>query len=131
MKQRYLIDTQALLWIRAEAPQLPGRAKRAFRSEGNEIFLSIASVWEMAIKTSLGKLRIDGTLDDFVHTAVRDLGLALLAVKLDHVLETGKLPFHHRDPFDRLLIAQALVEDLTVLGNDDRFDAYGVRRLWS
>ena len=84
----------------------------------------------MSIKASPGKLEIVGSLETFVRSGFDDLGVTLLPLRLEHALEVEKLPFHHRDPFDRLLAAQALVERLAILGADAAFDAYCVRRVW-
>src|SRR3990172_3302752 len=128
MKRRILLDTQALLWIRMDHPQLSKRAKSLYRSANNEVLLSIVTLWEITLKRSLGKLNLEGSLNQFFSSAFDILGLTLLPLTIDHVLKLEELPFHHRDPFDRMLIAQALHEKITVVGNDPCFDSYGVRR---
>jgi PIN domain nuclease of toxin-antitoxin system len=96
----------------------------------NEKYLSIASVWEMSIKHGLGKLKLDLPLRDTIETGVQECGIALLAVDRDHALSVAELPWHHDDPFDRLLIAQARAEDLRIVSRDEAFDNYGVSRIW-
>ncbi|MBI4861728.1 MAG: type II toxin-antitoxin system VapC family toxin [Candidatus Riflebacteria bacterium] len=112
------------------SPSLPEKARRRFQNPTVEVLLSLVSVWEMAIKVSLGKLRITGRLTDFVASA-RSLDVDLLPITLDHVLAVEKLPFHHRDPFDRLLASQAKIEKLEVLSGDPIFDEYGIHRVWA
>jgi PIN domain nuclease of toxin-antitoxin system len=92
--------------------------------------VSIASGWEIAIKVSLGKLRVDGALDRFLPEQLAANGFQPLAIDLKHAARVATLPFHHRDPFDRLLVAQALEEELTVATADPVFAKYGVKRVW-
>jgi PIN domain nuclease of toxin-antitoxin system len=127
---RLLIDTHSFLWFLAGDSKLRASARRRLEDDGNEKFLSIASVWEMAIKLSLRKLRLDDPLEDVVTLGTRENGIVLLDISKEHAVRVATLPWHHRDPFDRLLVAQALQDDLTVLGRDNCFDDYGVRRLW-
>jgi PIN domain nuclease of toxin-antitoxin system len=127
---RLLLDTHTFLWLAADSPELSERARAAFLDPGNELRLSLASVWEIAIKASLGKLVLRTTVDSLVREAVQQRGIALLPIELAHVLRVRDLPFHHRDPFDRLLVAQAESERLTILGRDEAFDRYGVTRVW-
>lgn len=94
------------------------------------MFLSIASVWEMAIKVSLSKLDLSQPFDLFIPNQLLLNDITLLDITVSHTLCVATLPFHHRDPFDRLLIAQSLVEGMPVIGIDSVFDAYGVNRLW-
>ena len=128
---RILLDTHAFLWAAADAPQLSRKARACFVSEKNELLLSVASVWEMAIKTSLGKLRLDLPLDRLVRRGLSQPGVRLQHIELSHALRVRRLPFHHRDPFDRLLAAQALAEGVPLLSRDTAFDAYGVERIWA
>ncbi|MFI5308999.1 MAG: type II toxin-antitoxin system VapC family toxin [Polyangiales bacterium] len=127
---RLLVDTHAFLWFLAGDSKLRASARRRLEDDGNEKFLSIASVWEMAIKLSLRKLRLEDPLEDVVTRGTLESGIVLLDISKDHAIRTATLPWHHRDPFDRLMVAQALEDDLTVLGRDAHFDAYGVRRVW-
>jgi PIN domain nuclease of toxin-antitoxin system len=127
---RYLLDTHTFLWLASDDPRLSSRAREVFLNEESEILLSIASVWELAIKASLGRLAFMLPLPQFIEQQIDAMGLQLLPIALQHVLAVETLPFHHRDPFDRLLIAQSTCERAVVLGTDEAFDAYGVERVW-
>ena len=98
--------------------------------KNNRLFLSYVSPWETAIKVSIGKLNLPEPIGRIVQTEIINNGINLLDVKLAHLDLIERLPFHHKDPFDRLLIAQAQVEGLTIVGIDEVFDQYGVNRLW-
>ena len=106
---KVLLDTHAFLWFVADAPQLSPTARQIIQDRANDILLSIASIWEMAIKVSIGKLTIAQPLDLFLPSQLQQNSIALLEINLRHVLAVNNLPFHHRDPFDRLLAAQALI----------------------
>jgi PIN domain nuclease of toxin-antitoxin system len=127
---RLLLDTHTFLWFLGGHRSLSSRARRSIESSRNEKYLSIASVWEMAIKLGLGKLKLAVPLRDTVEAGVAECGIALLAVDRDHALAVAELPWHHGDPFDRLLVAQAQAEDLRIVTRDDAFDEYDVSRLW-
>lgn len=127
---RLLLDTHAFLWWVAASGELSRKARRAIVSARNECFVSIASGWEIAIKVSLGKLRVDGALDRFLPEQLAANGFQPLPIDLQHAARVATLPFHHRDPFDRLLVAQALEEELTVVTADPVFARYGVPRVW-
>ena len=127
---KLLLDTHAFLrWVAASG-ELSRKAKSAIGSARNECFVSVASGWEIAIKVSLGKLRIEGALDRFLPEQLAANGFRPLAIDLKHAARVATLPFHHRDPFDRLLVAQALEEDLAVVTADPVFAKYGVNRIW-
>jgi PIN domain nuclease of toxin-antitoxin system len=128
--QRFLLDTHTFLWWVSGAPELSSTARKTISDTGNECFLSIASCWEMAIKSSLGKLRLSKPVERFVHDLVTENGFRLLTIDLRHAAKVETLPFHHRDPFDRLLIAQAMTEKLTIVSADSMFSTYGVKLLW-
>ena len=125
----YLLDTQAFLLWRLGDPSLGRRAARALADPKSEIHLSTVSVWEISIKRSLGKLRMDVTTRHLVETAV-SAGVRLLPIHPEHLYAVESLPWHHRDPFDRLLVAQALCEGMTVLGRDPSWAHYGIRLVW-
>ena len=127
---RLLLDTHAFLWWINDDPALSRRARAAMGDPANECLLSMASAWEMAIKISLGKLELEGSLERFLPEQIATNGFAMLPIDLRHVSRVTRLPFHHRDPFDRLLVAQALVEGLAVVTADATFVKYGVRRTW-
>lgn len=121
-----LLDTHAFLWWREESPRLRTEARRAIAS-ADLVAVSAATAWEIAIKVSIGKLRIPGP----VEPAVRDSGFSPLRVDFYHAAAVESLPHHHGDPFDRMLIAQALVEGLTVVTHDRKFEPYRVPVLWT
>lgn len=116
---RLLLDTHVLLWALAGERRLSVRTRRAIEA-ADQVMVSAAAVWEIAIKQALGKLRIDG---DVALEAQRS-GYLPLAVTVEHASAVGRLPQHHRDPFDRMLVAQALVEGLTLVTADPRLAAY-------
>jgi PIN domain nuclease of toxin-antitoxin system len=127
---RLLLDTQAFLWFVEDHPKLSRKARRRIEDPRHDKYLSIASIWEMAIKLRLGKLRLRGSLGQYIEAGAVDNGIALLPIDREHATAVATLPDHHADPFDRLLIAQALDEQMAVVGADDHFDPYGVRRIW-
>jgi PIN domain nuclease of toxin-antitoxin system len=127
---RILLDTQAFFWLGTDSPQLSSRAKELFLDSQNDLFLSLVSVWEMAIKTRLGKLKIHKALEPFILDSLQENSIHQLSIDFRQVARCANLPFHHRDPFDRLLISQALEEKLPLLSNDPAFDAYPIERLW-
>jgi|SRR5579871_268568 len=127
---KLLIDTHSFLWFVNNAPQLSQTAIDLISDANNQVCLSVASVWEMAIKTSTGKLALAQPVDIFVPDQLQRNDLSLLPIDLPHTLRVASLPFHHKDPFDRLLIAQSLVEALPIISVDSIFDLYGVVRLW-
>jgi len=122
---RLLLDSNAFIWAYTRPKELSAAARRTLGDPANHRFLSIASLWEIAIKQSTGKLPLSA---DFTH-AIADLALVVLPVSLTHVTRVQRLPFHHRDPFDRMIIAQAMEEGLTIVTRDRHFAAYGVSLL--
>ena len=127
---RILLDTHAFLWFLDDAPELSPRAKEIFINANNILYLSTASIWEMAIKASLGKLTVVRPLSEWLPKQLQINNIATLEPRTEHVLAVESLPFHHRDPFDRLLIAQAKIENISLLSADKKMDAYSVRRIW-
>jgi len=127
---RLLLDTHAFLWWVEDATDLSRRARRVIADPDNECWLSLASCWEMAIKQSLGKLELRAPIERFVPEHLAANRIRLLEIDLDDVARVASLPFHHRDPFDRLLVAQALGRDLRVVSVDPVFATYGARRVW-
>lgn len=123
-----LLDTQAFLWWVTDDPRLSSRARRAIA--GTPCLLSIASCWEMAIKASVGKLDIRRPIERFFQEQLEVNGFSLLPVSLEHAAGVAGLPFHHRDPFDRLLAAQALHQQIPIVSSDPVFRKYGVKRVW-
>jgi PIN domain nuclease of toxin-antitoxin system len=127
---RLLLDTHTFLWWVTDAPQLSARVRAAIAQSRNECFVSLASCWELAIKVSLGRLEIAGTLERFIPEQLTANAFRELAIEIRHVVRVARLPFHHRDPFDRLLAAQALEEGLTIASADAIFRRYRVKRIW-
>ena len=127
---RLLIDTHALLWWAAGDVKLPRKVRSAIGREENAVVVSAASAWEISTKHRLGKLAVPGPLLDGFLDYLADQNFAGLAITVRHAQRAGLLPGVHRDPFDRMLAAQAQLEDLTIVSNDDALDGYGVRRLW-
>jgi len=127
---RLLIDTHSFLWFINDNAQLSHNARQLIEDGGNEILLSVASLWEIAIKMSIGKLNLGQPFPELFPRQLQVNRIQLLSITLDHLSVVATLPLHHRDPFDRLLIAQATVEQVPVVGVDAAFDAYGVNRLW-
>jgi PIN domain nuclease of toxin-antitoxin system len=127
---RLLLDTHAFLWWIEDAGTLSRVARTAIRNSANECFVSLASCWEMAIKLSIGKLKLPDPMDRFVPEQLALNAFQQLPIAFRHVVRTSALPFHHRDPFDRLLASQALEEGLTIVSADGIFRNYGVKRIW-
>lgn len=127
---RILLDTQAFLWLIADAQELSKKAKKVFLEQDNDLFLSLASIWEMAIKSSLGKLDLKQPLEEFIPSQLQENSILQMEISFRHVVGTATLPFHHRDPFDRLIISQAIQENLPILSSDIAFDAYNIQRIW-
>jgi PIN domain nuclease of toxin-antitoxin system len=123
---RLLIDTHAALWLLSESERLSPRADTLLIDPGNEVLLSAVVVWEVAIKRSLGKL----DAPDGFAALLTEAGATPLSVSVDHARAVRTLPWHHRDPFDRLLVAQAQLEQASIVSGDERLAAYGVRVAW-
>jgi PIN domain nuclease of toxin-antitoxin system len=127
---RLLLDTHAFLWWVGADRRLSRKARSAVGAGRNECFVSLATAWEIAIKASLGSLRVDASLERFLPDQIAANGFQPLPIDLRHTARVATLPFHHRDPFDRLLVAQALEEELAVVTADPVFAEYGVKRVW-
>jgi PIN domain nuclease of toxin-antitoxin system len=127
---RILLDTHAFLWAGIEPHKLSSSARSLFADTANQLFLSVASLWEIAIKVNLGRLTLTRPFDEFVQDATTAVGISIIPIEVQHVSRLEKLEHHHRDPFDRMLVVQALTEQLTILSADEALDRYGVQRLW-
>jgi PIN domain nuclease of toxin-antitoxin system len=127
---KLLLDTHAFLWFLAGDAKLSAKARRRVEDPRNESFVSIASVWEIAIKLGLGKLRLADSLAETLERATRGNDIALLPVSKAHAIAVSLLPDHHRDPFDRMLVVQAQAEEMALVTGDHAFDEYGVPRIW-
>lgn len=127
---RYLFDTHTLLWLTTDDIALTKKARTIFLNSENEIYLSMASLWEMAIKISINKLVLKESLEDFTRNHIIDNDIQILKIELPHIYRVERLPFHHRDPFDRLIISQAIEDNLPIISSDEKFDNYSVTRIW-
>jgi len=127
---RLLLDTHAFLWFTLKDPQLSARAQAWIADPNNLIEFSPASYWEIAIKISTGKYTLTEPFDVFMQREIAINRLHVLHIEVSHAAAVITLPFHHRDPFDRLLIAQAIVEQIPILSADPVFDSYPVTRQW-
>ena len=129
---RLLLDTHSMYWYIEDDPQLSGRARTLIQDASNEILVSPASYWEIAIKISIGKWRLNRPYEEFIDIGLNQYGFQVLPILPTHTARLIGLPFPqgHRDPFDRLLIAQVLVEQIPIVSADSPLDAYGVTRLW-
>ena len=127
---RLLLDTHTFIWFVTDNPKLSDTSWGLINEADNEILLSTASIWEMAIKQSTGKLSFGLPFKVFIEQQVSVNRIDILNINLEHIEVIVTLPFHHRDPFDRLIIAQAMVEQIPILIADSVFDAYPIQRLW-
>ncbi len=127
---KLLLDTQALLWFLEGSARLSSRARQTIEDLGNERLFSMACAWEIAIKVSLGKLHLHVPFSDLLPRQVQANAIELLPIRPARVAEVIGLPFHHRDPFDRMVAAQARVEGAVVVSSDPLLDAYGTVRIW-
>ncbi len=127
---RLLLDTHASYWYIEGEPQLSPTARTVIQDATNEVLFSPASFWEIAIKVSLGKWKLNRPYEDFIAIGLSQYGFQVLPILPTHTARLIGLPFHHKDPFDRLLVAQALVEQIAIVSADPALDAYGVTRLW-
>jgi len=127
---RLLLDTHAFLWFVLNDPQLSAGAQSLLIDPANDILVSPASYWEIAIKVRLGKLNLHAPYDDFLQRGIVGNDFDILPIEPRHTSVLTSLPLNHRDPFDRLLIAQARIEAIPIVSMDAAFDLYGIRRLW-
>jgi PIN domain nuclease of toxin-antitoxin system len=125
---RQLLDTHTFLWFVMGNPRITTKLRAQI--EDNENLISIVSVWEIAIKYSIGKLNLELPFNDFIDQQIIPNGIQLLDIKLEHLEVFATLTLHHRDPFDRLIIAQAMVEDIVLISADSVFSLYPVQIMW-
>ena len=128
---KVLLDTQVWICMRNAPTRLTARARRILTDERNELVLSAATPWEIAIKVAVGKLRLPGSVEEFVSTRTAATRVTPLPITQLHAIESAALPQHHRDPFDRVLVAQARLERLPLMSTDDVFRAYDVDLVWA
>ncbi len=126
---KILLDTNALLWIIENNANLTQRVRKIVADDTHSIFISVVSLWEIAIKMSIGKLELAHTLDEIIEK-IGDHNAVILPIGLDAIRKIRTLSFHHRDPFDRLIIAQAQAQNLTIITSDAVFKSYEVKVLW-
>ena len=127
----YLLDTSSFLWFVNDDSRLSEAAKELLEDSGNIFSLSIVSIWETAIKANLGRgLELPIPFAPFIDAVIERYRFSILNISISHLKSVAGLPLVHRDPFDRLLIAQSLVEELPIVTNDGMFDAYAVQRIW-
>ena len=126
---RLLLDTHTFLWFIDDSPQLSQQGKALLEAD-NELWLSIASLWEITIKLRLGQLTVGMPIEVLMTEHLTRNAIDILPITVAHLIALSTLPLHHRDPFDRLLIAQAMVEQAPLVSADPAFDAYPVQRVW-
>jgi PIN domain nuclease of toxin-antitoxin system len=126
---KLLLDTHTFLWFIEDNPQLSADAKNLLESDV-DLLVSVASLWEIAIKISIGKLTLTQPFDAFIPDQFTKNAIDLLPIAVSHLALVSTLPLHHRDPFDRLLVAQAIIEQIPIVSIDDKFDMYGANRTW-
>jgi PIN domain nuclease of toxin-antitoxin system len=124
-----LLDTHTFLWFINDSPELSDNAAELLESDVNPL-LSIASLWEIAIKVNIGKLTLPDDYERFIPQQIALNNLEVLPISLEHLTVVSKMPLHHRDPFDRLLIAQSITENIPIISADAQFDRYSVSRKW-
>jgi len=127
---KLLLDTHTFLWLDNEPEKLSSQMRTTFQDRTNSILLSVVSIWEMQIKHQLGKLRLDLPISEMVESQQRVNDIEVINITFAHVLRLDELPVYHRDPFDRLLIAQANSEDAILVSKDPKFSRYSVNVLW-
>jgi len=125
-----LLDTHALIWFLEGNTKLSSPARRYIGDPNNGAFVSIVSLWEIGIKLSSGRLEFQDSFEEIFPAELDRNGFLLVPVKIAHIAHVTSLPFHHRDPFDRMLIAQCHVEGFSIVSADAAFDGYAVSRLW-
>ena len=126
---KLLLDTHTVIWYILDSPRLPDYIRQMLKNGSNEVYVSVVSPWEISIKSRKGHLNLNQSLSSAVRL-LRSRGFRLLPVRQKHVFCLDTLKLHHKDPFDRMLVAQSLAENFPLVGNDEVFDLYGIRRLW-
>jgi PIN domain nuclease of toxin-antitoxin system len=125
-----LLDSHAFLWFVANDPKLSIAAKAAIEAPTNRKWVSVASLWEITIKVSIGKLSLADPVAPFLVRELASNKFSTLDINIDHLAALSNLPFHHRDPFDRIIVSQAIADSISIVSTDVALDAYGVRRIW-
>jgi len=127
---RHLLDAHSLIWALDDPTKLGKMSVAVLEDAANELLVSVGTIWELSIKAGLGKLSLSLPYRQWMERASADLGLSLLPITLEHAERQISLPYHHRDPFDRLLVAQCLVEGVSLVSADKVFDEYSITRVW-
>jgi PIN domain nuclease of toxin-antitoxin system len=127
---KILLDTHAFLWLITGNERLSETSRKTFLNTENRLYFSIVSLWEICIKKSLDKISLRNKWLDIIQEEMKANSIQWLPVEISHCVRVIELPFHHRDPFDRMLIAQAITEDLSILSRDHRFPAYNIKCIW-
>jgi PIN domain nuclease of toxin-antitoxin system len=127
---KVLVDTHTFIWALLHDHRLNQKAKQILRSDEHELVFSLVSLWEIAIKIKTGRLNTIGSSVSYIRDEMNAYGMELLPIRYEHILQLESLPAHHSDPFDRLLIAQAITESLPILTGDKAFASYAVKLLW-
>jgi PIN domain nuclease of toxin-antitoxin system len=127
---RYLVDTQSFIWFVEDDAKLPDRIKILMENAGNQLIISIASLWEMTIKMSLGKLALSGDIESMLNKVLSN-GFTVLPIEPKHLIVLSALEFIHRDPFDRIIISQSISDGLSLISSDAVFGQYPVERVWT
>jgi len=127
---KFLLDTHTFIWYSTASFKLSIAAREIIDSDDRQLYLSIASIWEMAIKVSIGKLRFQTPFNAIIPELLQWNEIEILPIELRHAFLLSTLPYHHRDPFDRMIIAQCATEEMPVVSMDAAFDAYPVKRIW-
>ncbi len=126
---KYLIDTQVLIWSLGQTDKLSSDAKSILKNQENTILVSLVSFWEIAVKISIDKLMLPFSLANLIEETLGN-NIGILGIEFDHILEVSVLPFHHRDPFDRLIISQAIAEKIPIISSDNKFSMYEIEHTW-
>lgn len=124
-----LIDTHALIWFITNNDRLPGKTKDIIENKENDCFVSIATYWEIGIKNSIGRLKLNTDLKS-VFRIIEETGFDTLPITTNQILQNASLPFHHQDPFDRIIIAQAITEKMTIVTKDSQIENYNAPTIW-
>jgi PIN domain nuclease of toxin-antitoxin system len=125
-----IIDTHVFIWLDTQPEKISTTAMEICKNSHNQLYMSIASVWEMQIKMQLGKLKLDMQLNEMIEVQQQENDLNILNIYLKHIYQLQALPSHHNDPFDRIIIAQSLLENMPIISADNKFKSYAVQVLW-
>jgi PIN domain nuclease of toxin-antitoxin system len=127
---KYLIDTNVLIWYSENSSKISNSIYDVINNPQNKIFVSIVSLWELAIKLNLGKIKITDSFVDFISNYITKNTIDILEISVSHLLRISTLENFHRDPFDRMIISQSLAEDIIVISSDEKFDLYKIKRIF-